>query len=199
MYCFWHVITELIVLRPNSSSPLRAARCHQGVQTVSQSPGTALTAGIRLPSGLCKGTVSGLWQPVEIPTSHVSPQSIATRGNPNLYLDQPITKGWCQPIRGHVPYLTDSPNVTRLGLCSSHQGVLQGAILNQAFIAQVPSPLDGHDQISASSSLGNIYDCCGRNKLWKCGKLFILCDNGRRFPILLIPNQHLCHLPLVYS
>ena len=41
-------------------------------------------------------------------------------GNLNLYLDQPITKGWCcQPIRGHVSHPTDSPTVTRLWLCSS--------------------------------------------------------------------------------
>ena len=40
-------------------------------------------------------------------------------GNPNLYLDQPITIGWCQPVGGHVSYLTDSPDATRLGLCSS--------------------------------------------------------------------------------
>ena len=40
-------------------------------------------------------------------------------GNPNLYLDQPITKWWCQSIRGHVSYPTDSPIVTKLGLCSS--------------------------------------------------------------------------------
>ena len=26
---------------------------------------------------------------------------------------------WCQPIVGHVPYPTDSPTATRLGLCSS--------------------------------------------------------------------------------
>ena len=30
---------------------------------------------------------------VEIPTSHVSPESIMTEANSNPYLDQPITKG----------------------------------------------------------------------------------------------------------
>ena len=40
-------------------------------------------------------------------------------GNSNLYSDQPITKGWCQTIRGHVSYPTDSHNVTLLGLCNS--------------------------------------------------------------------------------
>ena len=39
-------------------------------------------------------------------------------GNPNLYLDQPIIKGWCQPIGSYVSYHTDSPITTRLGLCS---------------------------------------------------------------------------------
>ena len=63
---------------------------------------------------LCKGTVSGLWKMVGIPTGHVSPQCIVTQGNPNLYLDQPITKGW-----SHVSYPTDSPTIPRLGLRSS--------------------------------------------------------------------------------
>ena len=30
-----------------------------------------------------------------------------------------ITEAWCQPVRGHVLYPTDSPIATRLGLCSS--------------------------------------------------------------------------------
>ena len=49
--------------------------------------------------------------------SHVVTWSIIH--NPNLYLDQPITKGWCQPLVGHVPYPIDSHIATRLGLCSS--------------------------------------------------------------------------------
>ena len=40
-------------------------------------------------------------------------------GNPNLFLDQPITKGQCQPIRVHVSYHTDSPTASRPGLLSS--------------------------------------------------------------------------------
>ena len=52
-------------------------------------------AGICLPLGLCKGTVSGVWKKVEIPTGQVSPKCNGTRGNPNLYLDQPITKKQC--------------------------------------------------------------------------------------------------------
>ena len=47
------------------------------------------------------------------------PTIVLTRGNPNLYLDQPITKGWCQPIGNHVRYHFDSPNATRLRLCCS--------------------------------------------------------------------------------
>ena len=41
--------------------------------TLSQSPCAALTAGICLPSGLCKGTVSGACKNDEIPTVHVRP------------------------------------------------------------------------------------------------------------------------------
>ena len=62
---------------------------------------------------LCKGTVSGLWKMLEIPTDNVSPQSIVTRTcmptihgdrcNPNLYLDQPITNSWCQSISSSLP------------------------------------------------------------------------------------------------
>ena len=26
------------------------------------------------------------------------------RGNPNIFLNQPITMGWCQPIGGHIQY-----------------------------------------------------------------------------------------------
>ena len=76
-------------------------------------------AGICLPLGLCKGTIRSLWKMVEIPTGHLtclSPQCIMTWGNPNLYLDQPITKGWCQPYGHHVSYPMDSPPATQLGL-----------------------------------------------------------------------------------
>ena len=59
------------------------------------------------------------WKMVEIPTGHVSPEFIATEAFPNLYLDYPTTKGQHQPIGSHVPYPTDSPTATRLGLCSS--------------------------------------------------------------------------------
>ena len=39
--------------------------------------------------------------------------------NHNLYLDQPITQGWCQPIAGHVLYPTGGHNATKLGLFCS--------------------------------------------------------------------------------
>ena len=41
--------------------------------TLSQSPCAALTAGICLPSGLCKGTISGAENKEEIPTVHMRP------------------------------------------------------------------------------------------------------------------------------
>ena len=56
---------------------------------------------------------------MEIPTGHVSPHCIGTRDNPNLYLDQPITKAWCQTFGGHISYPTGSPATSRLGVCSS--------------------------------------------------------------------------------
>ena len=50
-----------------------------------------------------------------ISSSHFSPQSTATfRGNLNLYIDQPITKGRCQPFEDHVSDTSDSPDVTVL-------------------------------------------------------------------------------------
>ena len=66
-----------------------------------------------------KGTVTGFRKTVGIPTGHVSPYCNGALGNPKLYLDQPVTKGWCQAIGGHVSYPTDSPTATWLGLCSS--------------------------------------------------------------------------------
>ena len=55
-------------------------------------------------NGLRKGTVSDLCKTVEIPISHVSAQCSATRCNPNLYLNQPITKWWYQPNGSHVSF-----------------------------------------------------------------------------------------------
>ena len=75
--------------------------------------------GRQLLLGHCKGTVAGVWKTVGIPTGHMCPYCNRALGNPNLYLDQPITKSRCQPIGGHVSYPTDSPIVSRLGLFSS--------------------------------------------------------------------------------
>ena len=36
--------------------------------------------------------------------------------NPNLFLNQPIMKKWCQPIAGNASYPTSSPSATSLGL-----------------------------------------------------------------------------------
>ena len=47
----------------------------------------------------------------KIPTVHVNLECIVTQGSPNLYLDQPIIKGWCQPIVGHISYPTDTHQV----------------------------------------------------------------------------------------
>ena len=48
----------------------------------------------------------------------MSPLSIASEGIPT-YINQPITKGRCQSIGGHVSYPTHSPYAIRLGLRSS--------------------------------------------------------------------------------
>ena len=50
-------------------------------------------------AGAGLGTVRGLWKTVEIPTCDVSPECIATEGSSNLYWDQPVVIGWCQPAR----------------------------------------------------------------------------------------------------
>ena len=42
-------------------------------------------------------------------------------GNPNVCLDQPITKGKCQPTGGHISFPTDRPDATKLRLFSSLQ------------------------------------------------------------------------------
>ena len=67
------------------------------------------TASLHSPNGrhlpaitAVQRTVSGLWKVVEIPTGDVSPHFHCYWGNPNLYLNQPITKGWCQPTGSHV-------------------------------------------------------------------------------------------------
>ena len=74
--------------------------------------------GICLLFELCKGTVSGPWKMVKFSLS-CEVTFYRSWGNSKLYFDQPITKGWCQPIGGDVSYPTDSPTATRLGLCNS--------------------------------------------------------------------------------
>ena len=55
----------------------RSATHLYNVKTVSQSPCTALTAGICLPFGLCKRAVNSLWKTVEIHTDYVSSEHLA--------------------------------------------------------------------------------------------------------------------------
>ena len=70
--------------------------------TLSQSSCTALTTGICILLGLCKGTVIGVWKTVGISTGHVSPQCTGTLGYPNLSIFRPTNhKAWCQPFGGH--------------------------------------------------------------------------------------------------
>ena len=52
--------------------------------------------------------VSGIWKLMKIPTRHVSITCIAMTGDPNLFLNQPIIQGWCQPIAGHASMMTSS-------------------------------------------------------------------------------------------
>ena len=88
-------------------------------KTVSQSLCTALTAGICLPLGLCKGTVSSLWKIGGNCQWSCECSIHCNWGYPNLYSEESITKGWRQPIGSHVSCTTDSPTATRLGLCNS--------------------------------------------------------------------------------
>ena len=54
--------------------------------TLSQSHYTALTTGICLPPGRCRGTVSGLWKTMEISTGHLSPSMHRMWGIPRSIL-----------------------------------------------------------------------------------------------------------------
>ena len=104
--------------------------------SLSQSPCTTLIAGSCLSWGQCKGTATGVWKTVGTPTGQDSAKGLPLRsekqwelplvtwahnapGNPNLYLDQPITKWWCPPIGSHVSYPTGGHIATRLWLCYS--------------------------------------------------------------------------------
>ena len=69
--------------------------------------------------GFCKVTLSTLSKMVEIPNGHVNSEFIVAEAFPNIYLNQPITKGQCGPVTCHVLYPTVIPTATWLGLCSS--------------------------------------------------------------------------------
>ena len=58
---------------PCSMTPNGVISPQWGNICLSQSPCTALTAGICLSLRLCKGIVTGVWKTVGIPTGHVSP------------------------------------------------------------------------------------------------------------------------------
>ena len=79
------------------------------------SPNGRLLPAVRAVQRDCHWGLNNSWN------SHWSREPIMQweLGNPNLSLYQPITKGWCQPIGGHVTYPTDRPIAIRLGLCSS--------------------------------------------------------------------------------
>ena len=47
-------------------------------------------------------------------------------GNPILCLDQPTTKGRCQPIGGHVSYPIDISTATRLVIINHNTGLILG-------------------------------------------------------------------------
>ena len=93
-------------------------------QTLSQSPSTALAADklsdVRTEQRNCLWPLgnSGNSDETGEPTIHCD------RGNPNQYLNRPITKRWCQPLGGHVSYPIYRPTATRLGLCSSVTPIL---------------------------------------------------------------------------
>ena len=57
---------------------------------------------------------------VEIPSYRSCKPSIHSdiEPFPNIYLEQLITKVWCQATGGHVSHSSDSPTSTRLGLCT---------------------------------------------------------------------------------
>ena len=89
--------------------------------TVTQPPCTALMTGNLKWSSVSAVQGDCQWPQKNGGNSHQSyePTIHCNWVNPNLYLEQPITKGWCQPIRSHASYHTDSPTATRMGLCSS--------------------------------------------------------------------------------
>ena len=63
---------------------------------------------------LCRRTVSGLWKTMEIPTSHVSPQCIASypEFSASEETHSHTHSRWHHPVTGHVSYPTDGPTAT---------------------------------------------------------------------------------------
>ena len=62
-----------------------AYRCYPTPCTLSQSPCTALTAGICLPLGLYKGTVSGFWKTTETPTHRMTQNALGLRHSQTIF------------------------------------------------------------------------------------------------------------------
>ena len=63
----------------------------------------------------CHWGLTKRWEFPLVTCDHIA---MGTRQSQSIFRP-PITKGWCQPIWGHVSYPTDNPIATRLGLCSS--------------------------------------------------------------------------------
>ena len=63
----------------------------------------------------CHWGLTKRWEFPPVTWDHIA---MGTRQSQSIFRP-PITKGWCQPIWGHVCYPTDNPTATRLGLCSS--------------------------------------------------------------------------------
>ena len=59
------------------------------------------------------------WRLKNVANSRCPWEPIMQQDNPKLYLDQPITKAWCQSIEDNGSYPTNNPVATRLVLCSS--------------------------------------------------------------------------------
>ena len=82
------------------------------IETVSQSPCTALTAGKCPPLGLCKETVSGLWGDshwLHEPMMHCNIPRIHHRWG---YPQSIFSQRWLQPIKSHVSNSPHSPTTT---------------------------------------------------------------------------------------
>ena len=58
-----------------------------------------------------RNTVNGLWKTAKTLIGHMIPVCIATRGNPKLYLDQPIKTRRCKPNVCYVSYLSQIANI----------------------------------------------------------------------------------------